>query len=150
MLLSKLVQSLTRLRSKITSTCRIELFRPEKSIRIKRVKLQFIKLSHGLIRMGGGCSGSGTPSPDKSQKYRVILQYWSGSPEKNTKHPSQHSMLGHHRPASEANLIAFRWRVDGGPFIAVFGSSMPSSTKTEKKLYQIWTPVSDKAGYKLY
>ena len=79
MLLSKLVQSLTRLGSKFTSTCRIKMFMPEKSTRIKRVKLQFIKLSHGLIQRG--CSGSGTPSPEKSQKYRVSLQYWSGSPK---------------------------------------------------------------------
>ena len=28
--------------------------------------------------------------------------------------------------------MAFRWRADDGPFIAVFGSSIPSSTK--KKL----------------
>ena len=39
-----------------------------------------------------------------------------------------------------AILMAFRWQADDGPFIAVFGSYMPSSTK-KKKCYQIWTPV---------
>ena len=45
-------------------------------------------------------------------------------------------MLGHHRPASSA---------DDDPFIAVFGSSIPLSTKktTTKFFYQILTP-SDK------
>ena len=38
--------------------------------------------------------------------------------------------------------MAFRWRVDDGPFIVVFGISIPSSTK-KKKRYQVWTP-SDK------
>ena len=36
--------------------------------------------------------------------------------------------------------MAFRWRAEDGPFIVVFGSSIPSSTK---KSYQIRTP-SDK------
>ena len=42
-------------------------------------------------------------------------------------------------PASETPL-KFRWQADDGPFIVVFGSSIPSSTK---KIHQIWTP-SDK------
>ena len=49
--------------------------------------------------------------------------------------------------------MAFRWRADDGPFIAVFGSSIPSSTKKKnknkkqkKKRYQIWTP-SDKLTF---
>ena len=41
--------------------------------------------------------------------------------------------------------MAFRWRAYDGPFIAVFGSFIPSSTKKNKKTltYQVWTP-SDK------
>ena len=40
--------------------------------------------------------------------------------------------------------MVFRWWADDGPFIAVFGSSILSSTKKNpKKHYQIWTP-SDK------
>ena len=42
---------------------------------------------------GGGARGLTPPRPpEKSQKYRVSLQYWSGSPKK----PNQHSMLAHH------------------------------------------------------
>ena len=53
---------------------------------------------------GGGGGGAGGPDlPEKSQKYRVIWQYRSGSPEKSQL-PSQHSMLGHHRHASETLL----------------------------------------------
>ena len=42
--------------------------------------------------------------------------------------------------------MAYRWRADVDPFIAVIGSSNPSSTKktkTKTKHYQMWTP-SDK------
>ena len=38
--------------------------------------------------------------------------------------------------------MAFRWRADDGPFIVVFGYSIPSSTKN-KKHSQLWT-ASDK------
>ena len=48
--------------------------------------------SHGWIQMGD--KGSGPPPPEKSQRYRVSLQYWSRSPEKITKLPRQHLMLG--------------------------------------------------------
>ena len=43
--------------------------------------------------------------------------------------------------ACQRNAIsmAFRWRVDDGPFIAVFGSSIPLSSKTS---FQIWTPFN--------
>ena len=52
------------------------------------------------------------PIPEKSQKYRVSSEYWSGSPEKSQ---SQHSMLGNHRHASET---PFKWRSAGGPMMA--------------------------------
>ena len=56
------------------------------------------------------------PPPDRTQKYRVSYQYWSGSPEilKNPKLPSQHKMLGHHRYAS------FKWRFADGPMMVRF------------------------------
>ena len=38
-----------------------------------------------------------------------------------------------------AIYMVFRWQADDGPFIAVFGPSIPSSTK-KKKRYQLWTP----------
>ena len=79
----------------------------------------------------GGGQGIRT-LPEKSQKYRVSLQYWSGSPKS--------SMLGHSRHASET----FRWRADDGPLIVVLGSSLPLQIKKYKiKRCQSWTP-SDK------
>ena len=40
--------------------------------------------------------------------------------------PSQHSMLGYHRHASETPLkLAFRRRPNDGPLIVVLGSSLP-------------------------
>ena len=38
-------------------------------------------MHHARIQRGD--RGSGTPPPEKSQKYRVSQQYWSGSPEKS-------------------------------------------------------------------
>ena len=52
-------------------------------------------LSHARIQSGGQGPGP-PPPPEKSQKFRVSWQYWSGFPEKSQV-PSQHPMLGHHR-----------------------------------------------------
>ena len=73
----------------------------------------------------GGTGGPDPPPPEKSQKYSFIAILgrirW-----KSTRLPSQHSMLGHHRHASETRHIV------------VFGSSLLSLTK--KKRCQSWTP----------
>ena len=55
--------------------------------------------------------GGGVP---ELQKYRVLKQYWSGSPEKSQL-PIHHSIMGHHWPASET---PFKWRFAGGPLMA--------------------------------
>ena len=55
------------------------------------------KQQHRRNQRGDRRSGT-PPPPEKSQKYRVSLQYWSGSP-KMTKLTSQHSMSIHHRHA---------------------------------------------------
>ena len=68
--------------------------------------------AHGRIQRGVG-------GPDPSLKNHKNIGFHCNTgpdPLKITKLPSEHSMLGHHR-------------VDDGPFIAVFGSSIPSSTK---------------------
>ena len=56
---------------------------------------------------------------------------------KNTKLPSQLQCWAiiSTRAKRHFNCItmAFRWRVDDGPLIVVFGSSLPSSTKKPKK-----------------
>ena len=96
--------------------------------------------------MGGSREGTGDPDPPppplKNHKNIGFLCNTGLDPLKITKLTSQHSKLGNHQwPASERDTIsmAFRWWAYDGPFIAVFGSSIPSSTK-EKKSYQIWTP----------
>ena len=60
----------------------------------------------------GGGQGVRTPS-GKIQKYRVPLQYWSGSPE-NHKATNPAFNVSHHRPASETPL---KWRFAGGPLM---------------------------------
>ena len=89
--------------------------------------------------MGGSRWETGGPDPPPPLKITKIefLSNTGPGPLKITKLPSQNSMLGHHRPASDR----FRWRADDGPFIVIFGSSIPSSTG--KKRYQNVDP-SDK------
>ena len=65
-----------------------------------------------------GGQGGRTP-PGKLQKYG-FLSNTGPDPLKITKLPIQHSLLGHHRPASQRNAV-------DGPLIVVFGSFLPSS-----------------------
>ena len=62
---------------------------------------------------GGG--GAGGPDPLENYKNIGFLSNIGPDPLKITKLPIQHSMLGHHRPASET---PFKWRFDGGPMKA--------------------------------
>ena len=57
----------------------------------------------------------GTPPPLKNHKNIGFLSNTGLDPLKITKLPSQHSMLGHHRHASET---PFKWRLAGGSMIA--------------------------------
>ena len=61
-------------------------------------------------REGGG-QGVRTPPPPENYKNIGFLNNTGPDPLKITKLPSQHSMLGHHRLASET---PFKWRVAGG------------------------------------
>ena len=92
--------------------------------------VQFL-YQHGRIQRGGG-GDRGSGHPWKITKIKVFLAILVQIPWKITKLPSQQSMLGHHRPASET---PFKWRFTGGPmmapFVVTFGSSIPSSTKKE-------------------
>ena len=59
------------------------------------------------IRMCGSRGGTGgLDPPEKAQKCRVSLQYWSGSPASSARQQNAISM-------------AFRCRADDGPFISV-------------------------------
>ena len=70
---------------------------------------------HAPIQRGGGGGGQGVktpPSPLKNHKHIGFLSNNSYNPlKKITKLPSQYSMLGHHRHASETR---FKWRFTGG------------------------------------
>ena len=60
--------------------------------------------------------GTGGPySPLKNHKNIGFLSNTGPDPLKITKLLSQHSMLGHHRPASET---PFKWRFAGGSLMA--------------------------------
>ena len=86
--------------------------------------------------------GSG-PSPPGNYKNIGFLSNTGPDHFKNHKLPSQHSMLGHHRHASET---PFKWRFAGGPTRRWPANSgmliLPPLIKL-KKTRQIWTP-SDK------
>ena len=85
-----------------------------------------------------GRSRGGTP-PLKNHKNIGVLCNSGPDPLKFTKLLSQHSMLDHHRPASET--MAFHWRADDGLFIAVFVSSIPLSTKKQLKTFLSLDPL---------
>ena len=66
---------------------------------------------------GGGGAGGPDHHPLKNKKKNIEFLGNTGPPLKITKlHvPSQHSMLGHHRHASET---PFKLRFTGGPMVA--------------------------------
>ena len=85
----------------------------------------------------------GPDPPEKSQKYRVFLQYYTDpDPLTNHKATKPEFNVGP-SSARQRNTISmvFGWRADDGPIEAVYKSSIPPSTKT--KGLQIWT-LSDK------
>ena len=78
-------------------------------------------------RRGGG--GGGVRTPLKNHKTIGFPSNIGPDPLKITKLPSQDSMLGHHRHASE---MPFKWHSTGRSMMAaivVFGSSIPSSAQ---------------------
>ena len=85
--------------------------------------------------MGGSRGGQGVrppPPPEKSQKYRVSLQYWSGSP-KNHKATKPAFNGGPLTRQQNAILKAFRWWANGGPFLVAFRSSL--TTPSDKMFW---------------
>ena len=91
--------------------------------------------------MGGSRGETGGPDPLKNHKNIGFLCNTDQDPLKNRNATKPAFNVGP-SSARQRNAIsmAFRWRADDGPFIAVFGSSIPSSTENN---YLIWTP-SDK------
>ena len=67
--------------------------------------------------MGTGGGGVGAGGPDALKNHKMCCCFFSNTgpdPLKITKLSSQHSMLGHHRHASET---PFKWRFAGGPMM---------------------------------
>ena len=89
--------------------------------------------------------GSGPPTPTKNHKNIGFLSNTGPDPLKTTKQPSQHSMLGHHRHASET---PFKWRVAGGPMMARGIWILPPliNYKEEKKRCQIGPLLTKLSG----
>ena len=82
----------------------------------------------------GKDKGSGHPPPhEKSQIYRVSLQYWSGIPE-NHKATKQAFNVGHYRTASKTP----------------FHFSGFWSLSILKKCYQNWTPYQAMTKFKIF
>ena len=70
--------------------------------------------------MCGSRGGTGGPGPSwKITKNIGFLSKTGPDPLKIAKLPSQHSMLGHHWPASETPL-KLKWRFAGGPLMAAY------------------------------
>ena len=83
--------------------------------------------AHGRIQRGGG--GRGPDPPLKNHNNIGFLCNTGPEPVRNRKATKPAFNAGP-SSARQRNTIsmAFRWRADDGPFIAVFGSSIPSST----------------------
>ena len=66
---------------------------------------------------------------------------WTSCQPKITKLPSQHSMLGHHRPASET---PFKWRFAGRPMMAYkLWYLDPLSPQLKRKLIKFGPPLTN-------
>ena len=93
------------------------------------------------VRIQRGDRGSGPPHPWKNTKIKHFLSILVRIPRKITKLPSQHSMLGHYRPASETAFgvsLAGRWWPDfSGIWIH------PLAKKTFSKLDPLWKNFLD-------
>ena len=99
---------------------------------------------HGRIQRSDRSSGP----PEKAQKYRVSLQNWSRSPEKKHKAIKPAFNVGP-SSARQQNAIsmAFRWRADYGPFIAVTKlSRFIALTKLSRSAHGACFLISLKSG----
>ena len=72
-----------------------------------------------------GSTGGRGPT-EKRQKIRVSEQNWSRSPENHEATMSASNVGQSLTRQQNAINMAFRWWADDGPFIMVFGSSIPS------------------------
>ena len=92
----------------------------------------------------GGDRGSGLPL--ENYKNIGFLSNIGPDPLKITKLPIQHSMLGHHRPASET---PFKWRFAGGPFKCPANSGiwiLPPLIKKKKTYVKVGPSLTNFSG----
>ena len=94
-------------------------------------------------RIQSGDRGSGPPPPLKNHKNKGFLSNTGPDPLKIEKLPSQHSMLGHHRPAPISET-PFKWRFAGGRMVARFKCYW-DSLSTHKKRCQRLAKLSGSA-----
>ena len=109
-------------------------------------KYTLINVFNGIIEHMHGSRAEDRRSGPPPPKNHINIGFLSKiGPDrlKTTKLPSQQSMLGHNRHASNAISMAFRLQADDGPLIVVFGSYHPSSSK---KRCQCWTPLTKLSG----
>ena len=92
--------------------------------------------------MFGSRRGRGNPDPlYKSQKYRFLSNI---GPDPFTNHKATKPAFNVGPLSARQRIaieMAFRWQVDDGPLLVLFGSSSPSK-KEEKKRCQSWTPLA--------
>ena len=84
--------------------------------------------------------GTGGSDPLENYKNIGFLSYTDPDPLKITKLQIQHSMLGHHGPASET---PFRWRADDGPLIVVKKTLAPSDKTVWIRARNKWQTDSE-------
>ena len=118
-----------------------------------KIGFQYISISvdivrsHAQIQRGDRGSGPPPPTPEKSQKYRISWQYWTGSPEilKTTK-PAFNvgPSLARLRNAILADLRVFRLRADDGPLLVIFGISLPQKPLSEFGSRSDWNGIQER------
>ena len=112
--------------------------------KILTVHCRFVCVPWAYPEWGGG--GRGSRPTLKNHKNIGFLCKTSQDPLKNHLATKPAFKVG---PSSalQGNAISmtFRWPVDDGPFIAVFGSSIPSSTKNKKGI-KLGPPLTKLSG----
>ena len=88
--------------------------------------------------------GTGGPDPPENHKNIVFLSKTGPDLLKIRKLPSQHSMLGHHRPGPVSETpFKWCWRFAGGPMIARFKCYWDSLSPHRKKVVRVWQNFLD-------
>ena len=92
-----------------------KVFKVLKNIPYTCVAKSHHSATQAVMDQEGGTGGPGPLPPLKNHKNIGFLSNTGPDHLKITKLPSQHSMLGHHRNASET---PFKWCFAGGPMMA--------------------------------